>query len=136
MNMPIITIAFSVAVLLFGWLIHVAYMRAMRRRGYGGVTIAEGAIISIATMPGLGGCASGWIGFAFPLPLIAGLPISLALIGNENCGWWSPTVFIKGEPDLAPPIFLFAWFVSNLVIIGVLYFSKVSSRRLRSRRMS
>lgn len=133
--MGALTFVTAVFVLLFGWFIHLAYKHLMRQREYCGVTIFECTAICIATIPGLVGCASGWIGFAFPLPLIVALPMSLALIGNESCGWQPPIAFVKGELELTSPSFMTAWLVGNVVVIGLLYFSKISSQRLRSRRM-
>ena len=73
----------------FGALIHVVYKAFYRNRTYPGLTRFEIGVISIGSIPGFAGCASGWIGFGFPVPLILGVPLDvfIHLRGMSGCDW-------------------------------------------------
>jgi len=112
------TLIMVAIVLLVGVTIHLLYKYIFRRGKYRGLTFFEGMIILISSIPGLAGCASGSIGFAFPLPLIMGLPLHLLFLDNKKCGWLM----------VSNLYFLMVWIVSNLIVLVLLYFYKIRTR--------
>ena len=116
--------------LFVGVLIHLAFRLALRKRGYRGVSAFEATVILIGTIPGLGGCARGWAGFGFPMPLVVGLPLSLALLGDPDCGWWQGVLSL--DLDFMREFWAFpaAWLLANALLISALYAFKARKARL------
>ena len=122
-------IVVSVFTLIFSVAIHFVYKMYRRKKGYSGITLIEGLFICIGSVPGLGGCASGWVGFGVPLPLIIGMPLHVVLLGSESCGWAQSLIF--DDPSLTKKFISFpiAWALTNVLIIMILYASKINSNK-------
>ncbi|WP_460237142.1 hypothetical protein [Aurantivibrio plasticivorans] len=124
-----IILAFLVAMLVFVFavIIHLLYRYVFRRGKYEGITFLEVAFISVGSVPGLAGCAIGWAGFGFPLPLIIGLPLNLIFLGNKECGWWPPLMLNDLQLISKFASLFIAWFLANLLVVGVLFYFKKRS---------
>lgn len=118
----------SVFTLINSVAIHFAYKAIKRKRGYTGITLVEGLFIWVGSIPGLGGCAVGWAGFAVPLPLILGVPLHIALLGSESCGWIQSLLF--DDPYLTKKFasFPIAWGLTNSIITALLYAYKINRK--------
>ena len=116
-------------VLVFGTIIHLLYKPVFSGKRYRGITIGESLLIIFGSIPGLAGCAAGWSGFGFPLPLIVGLPLQLAFIGSEDCGWSQSLIF--DDPYLTHKFASFpvAWAGANFILLGLLYFLKLRANK-------
>ena len=123
-----LAILVSVFTLINGVAIHFAYKAIRRKRGYTGITLVEGLFIWVGSVPGLGGCAVGWAGFAVPLPLILGVPLHIALLGSESCGWTQSLIF--DDPYLTRKFVSFpiAWGLTNSIITALLYTYKIKRK--------
>jgi hypothetical protein len=133
--MVIYAFVVAVLVIVFGLIIHLVYKFALRRGKYNGLTLIEGLIIFIGTVPGLAGCAgAGGAGAGFPLPLIIGLPLHLIYIDNNSCGWGQ--LMLVDYPNVTTEFISFpiAWFIANLLVLGSLYYFKMrSSKKLNNK---
>ena len=119
------TFAVAALTIVFGIVIHLAYKRWCRSKGYNGITLLESLFILVGSVPGIAGCASGWAGFGIPLPLIVGLPIHILLIFDSKCGWMQSLYY--DDPYLMHKFksFTVAWFIACVLLIIYLYLAKL-----------
>jgi hypothetical protein len=123
-----LAILVSVFTLINSVAIHFAYKAIRRKRDYTGITLVEGLFIWVGSVPGLGGCAVGWTGFTVPLPLMLGVPLHIALLGGESCGWTQSLIF--DDPYLTRKFVSFpiAWGLTNSIITALLYTYKIKRK--------
>lgn len=122
--MPANLIHVALPALIAGLIIHKLYGAVFRKRNYTGITLTESIIILIGSIPGFAGCAAGFVGFMFPLPLLIGFPLKIISLFTSYCGWYFALnvdfFYIESILDS----YFFAWMFTCLLLIIILYLIK------------